>query len=184
MTEQQPYQTVRQYAGFEVRQHPMHLPAEVTVAGGFEKAGSLGFRYLFGYISGQNAAGRKIAMTAPVVQDPAGQKIPMTAPVLQQGAGTGRENGGPSGYRVSFVLPDGFTLESAPRPTNPRVSLRSVPESLAAVVRFGGRWSAGSYGRHLQALEAAVLAAGLHPMGTSRFAGFDPPVHALVHAPQ
>lgn len=175
MTRQQPYQTVQSYADFEVRRYPEHLFAEVTTAGGFEEAGNRAFRYLFAYISGENEARAKVAMTAPVVQDVASEKISMTAPVLQQGIEAHGETGASPMFRVSFVLPEGFTIENAPRPLNQKVRLRTVPESLAAAIRFSGRWSTGSYQQHLQKLRIALRAAGLEPVGTPRFARFDPP---------
>lgn len=175
MTEQQPYQIVRSFDDFEVRRYPEHVLAEVLVEGTFEDASNRAFRYLFAYISGENQASHKVAMTAPVVQDAAPEKISMTAPVLQQGVEVHRDGCGTSKFRVAFVLPEGFTIESAPWPTNPNVHLRTVPESLAAVVRFNGRWSAARYQQHLQSLRIALREAGLASIGAPRFARFDPP---------
>lgn len=175
MTDQQPYQIVRSYDGFEVRRYPAHLLAEVIVDGTFEDAGNRAFRYLFAYISGENQASQKVSMTAPVVQDVAPGKISMTAPVLQQGVEVQGDDGGTPMFRVAFVLPEGFTIENAPWPKNPNVHLRAVPESIAAVVRFSGRWSTLSYQRHLQSLRIALREAGLASIGTPRFARFDPP---------
>jgi hypothetical protein len=107
-------------------------------------------------------------MTAPVVQADSRTKIAMTAPVVQEA-----EN--PEKYRVAFVLPASLTIETAPEPTSPRVHLRAVPESLAAALRFGGRWSETSYRSHLAELTAAITDAGLEPVGSPRFARFDPP---------
>ncbi|ALE92342.1 heme-binding protein [Arthrobacter alpinus] len=175
MTEQQPFQIVRSYDGFEVRRYSEHLLAEVLVEGAFEDAGNLAFRYLFAYINGENQANQKVPMTAPVVQDAAPEKISMTAPVLQQAVeGQGDDCGTPK-FRIAFVLPEGFTIESAPWPTNPRVHLRTVPESLAAVIRFNGRWSNVRYQQHLQSLRTALREAGLASIGAPRFARFDPP---------
>lgn len=173
MTEQQPYQIVRTYDDFEVRRYPEHLLAEVITEGTFEDAGNRAFRYLFAYISGENQSGQKVAMTAPVLQDVASERISMTAPVLQQrielqGDGTPK-------FRVAFVLPEDFTSENAPWPSNPNVRLRTVPESLAAAIRFSGRWSAGSYQQHLLTLRIALRSAGLTSIGLPRFARFDPP---------
>lgn len=114
-------------------------------------------------------------MTAPVVQDVASEKISTTAPVLQQGIEAQGDLGASPKFRVSFVLPEGFTIENAPWPLNQRVHLRTVPEGLAAAIRFSGRWSTGNYQQHLQTLRIAVRAAGLEPAGTPRFARFDPP---------
>ncbi|WP_442543670.1 SOUL family heme-binding protein [Arthrobacter sp. KN11-1C] len=175
MTAQQPYQMVRSYDDFEVRRYPEHLLAEVIVEGTFKEAGNRAFRYLFSYISGENRSKQKVAMTAPVVQDAASEKIAMTAPVVQQGIATQAYEAGKPKFRVAFVLPEGFTIENAPGPTDPKVYLRTVPESLAAAIRYSGRWSALSYQRHLERLKSALRAAGLTPAGTPRFARFDPP---------
>lgn len=99
----------------------------------------------------------------------------MTAPVLQQGVEGQPGEGGTSKFRVAFVLPEGFTLETAPQPTNPNVHLRAVPPSDAAAIRYSGRWSSASYQQHLETLRIALRAAGLASSGTPRFARFDPP---------
>ncbi len=169
MTEEQPFEVVRRYDGFELRRYPSHVVAEVTVGLPFEQAGNTAFRYLFGYISGQNRARTSVAMTAPVTQSAgAAQKVAMTAPVVQRS----RQEGG---YAVAFVLPASMTEETAPEPTDPRVSIRTVPSSLAAVTRYSGRWSQDSYERHCRSLLQAVEGQGLTGVGTPRFARFDPP---------
>jgi hypothetical protein len=175
MTAQQPYQIVRGYDDFEVRRYPEHLLAEVLVEGSFKEAGNIAFRSLFSYISGGNRSKQKVAMTAPVVQDAAPEKIAMTGPVVQQGIEGKTGYTGKPKFRVAFVLPEGFTVETAPIPTDPDVHLRTVPESIAAAIRYSGRWSAVSYQRHLETLRGALRAAGLTPTGTPRFARFDPP---------
>ncbi|MDQ6752288.1 MAG: heme-binding protein [Actinomycetota bacterium] len=175
MTAQQPYQIVQSHDDFEVRRYPEHLLAEVIVEGTFKEAGNIAFRYLFSYISGENRSKQKVAMTAPVVQDTASEKIAMTAPVVQQGIERKSGETGKPKFRIAFVLPEGFTIENAPGPTDPNVHLNTVPESLAAAIRYSGRWSAVGYQRHLEKLESALRAAGLTPAGTPRFARFDPP---------
>jgi hypothetical protein len=55
------------------------------------------------------------------------------------------------------------------------VHIRTVPERLAAAVRYSGRWAEPAYRRRLAGLETAVVAAGLAPVGAARFARFDPP---------
>ena len=169
MTEEQPFEVVRRYDGFALRRYPSHVVAEVTVELPFEQAGNTAFRYLFGYITGQNRSRTSVAMTAPVVQSAgAGQKVAMTAPVIQHRTLEG-------GYAVAFVLPASMTQEAAPEPTDPRVSIRTVPPSLAAAARYSGRWSQDSYKRHCRSLLQALEAEGLKAVGTPRFARFDPP---------
>lgn len=166
MTEQQPYVTVRTEDDFELRRYPEHVVAETQVAGDFESAGNRAFRYLFGYINGENAAKQSIAMTAPVVQG-GSQRIAMTAPVVQTAM-----NGS---YTVAFVLPADLSEATAPTPARPEVVVRTVAPRLVAAARFTGRWSESSYEKHRAALLAALAEADLEPVGDTWFARFDPP---------
>lgn len=169
MTEQQPFEIVRRANGFDLRRYPEHVVAEITVRAGFDDAGNTAFRSLFGYISGQNHTRDAIAMTAPVVQSTPSQKVAMTAPVVQHEDDDGA-------YVVAFVLPASMTADTAPAPTNPAVRIRVVPSTLAAASRYTGRWSQAAFETHLARLRAAVVAAGLEPVGAPRFARFDPPI--------
>ena len=155
MTEQQPYEVLERYEGFELRQYPEHVVADVTVDGSFESAGNSGFRPLVGYISRGGVA--------------------MTAPVLQQSADEAHDATSASSYRVSFVMPASSTVESLPVPADARVTIRQVAEHRAAAAQFSGRWTRGSFRRHAEALAAAVADAGLSPAGQLRWARFDPP---------
>lgn len=169
MTEQQPYEMIRQIGAVELRRYPAHVVAEVTVRGSFEGAGSQAFRALFAYIQGRNESARSIEMTAPVVQQSAGsEKIAMTAPVAQTEYADGE-------YVIAFVLPESLTASTAPVPSDPAVRVRAVPKSFAAANRFSGRWTESSYRRHLADLESEIITAGLRPIGPARFARFDPP---------
>ncbi|MGN6502814.1 MAG: SOUL family heme-binding protein, partial [Pseudolysinimonas sp.] len=103
MTEQQPYEVVRSLDGFEVRRYPEHVFAETQVSADFEGAGNRAFRYLFGYINGENVARQSIEMTSPVVQGRS-QRIAMTAPVVQSGDG--------EAFTVAFELPAAMTEAS------------------------------------------------------------------------
>jgi len=172
VTKQQPYQLVHGYDDFELRRYPEHILAQVTTDGPFEDAGNRAFRYLFAYISGANQSKQKVAMTAPVVQSDAGEKIAMTAPVVQQRL---EDTVAQERFRVAFVLPEEFTAESVPEPTDPNVQLQTVPESLTAVIRFSGLWSQRRYDEHLEKLRQALAETGFTAVGSPRFARFDPP---------
>jgi len=176
MTEQQPYTVVGNSDGFELRRYPEHLVAEVITTGSFEDAGNRAFRYLFAYISGENSGRQKVAMTAPVVQAGASTKIAMTAPVVQEALGGKQGDREVEGtFRVAFVLPAGFTTETAPQPTSREVRLRGVPGSLTAAARYRGRWDEAGFARHLEQLRASIAASGRAATGEPRFARFDPP---------
>ena len=167
MTEQQRYEVVRRHPEFELRRYAPHVVAEVVVTGSFEDAGNLAFRTLLGYITGQNRSATRLAMTAPVIQSES-TTLPMTEPVVQTRTAEGS-------YAVAFVLPSSSTLADAPVPTSPDVRLHERPAALAAARRYRGRWTEASFEDHRAALDAAVRAAGLTPVGAPRWARFDPP---------
>ena len=167
MTEQQAYEVVRTYEDFELRRYAPHVVAEVVVRGAFEDAGNTAFRTLFRYISGTNASGTKVAMTAPVIQRDA-EQMPGTTPPEPREADSGEQ-------AVAFVLPATVTLDGAPVPTSPDVRLRQRPEVLAAACRYRGRWTEALFDEHRRELTRAVTAAGLTPVGSARWARFDPP---------
>ena len=169
MTEQQPYEVLRRFPEFELRRYPAHLVAEVEVDGAFADAGNRAFGLLVGFISGGNSDRGKVAMTAPVVQEPASARIAMTSPVVQEAAAD------PGRHVVSFVMPAACSLETLPVPTDPRVRVRQVPAQVAAARSFSGRWTEGLYREHVATLRDAVGRAGLEVVGAPRFARFDPP---------
>lgn len=119
---------------YELRQyHPMII-AEVLVEGDMDQASGKGFRLIADYIFGNNQSksgqSAKIAMTAPVTVQPKSEKIAMTAPVtLASEAGK---------WRVNFVMPAEYTMDTLPTPNNSQVILRQIPARKVAVLRFSG----------------------------------------------
>ncbi len=176
-TEEPPFKLVVEDGPFSVRDYPALVVAEVSVAGDQNEAANAGFRLLAGYIFGGNSPGQRIAMTAPVVQAPReGEKIAMTAPVTQTSE-AGR-------WTVRFTMPAGYTLQTLPKPNDPRVKLLELPPSRMAVVRFSGLARAPEVERQ------TALAARIHRRqeiprdwpGLAR--PLQPAVDAVVHAPQ
>ena len=152
MAKEQKYSVVDSFAGFELRNYDPCVLVDIEITSDFEKAGSAGFGPVVGYIGGQNQPGTKIAMTAPVIQEP-------TA----------------TAHIVSFVMPSEIDEPGAPIPNDNRVSLRVKPQELVAVAKFTGLWSAASYQERLTKLLVAIEAAGYRTAGNARFARFDPP---------
>jgi hypothetical protein len=152
---------------FEIRDYQSHVVAETLVDGSFSAVGNEGFQRLFRYISGENRAAEKIAMTAPVEQEAASAKIAMTAPVEQQRAG--------ARWRIAFVLPQAYTLANAPRPKDDRVVIAESPPRRMAVVRYRGTWSESRYDEQLAALRKFIGERGLTAVGEPVFARYDPP---------
>ena len=138
----------------EVRRYAPHLLATVRVTGAFDDAGSVAFRPLFDFISGDNASKEKIAMTAPVLQQPDSE--------------SGR-------WLVSFVMPSDFDRESLPVPSSDVVSVSEQPPMLMAVLQYRGGWSQSRYREHEAKLIGAMSDMSLTACGETRWARHDPP---------
>jgi hypothetical protein len=165
------YSVLQSDEPFEVREYETLVIAETLVDASFDDAGGIAFRRLFGYISGDNEAASKIAMTAPVMaldeNNPSGEKIAMTAPVTGQKTALG--------WRFAFVLPSGYTLANAAMPSNPEVSLKQVPARKVAVVAYSGSWSEAGYDENLKLLQQWMLQNQLKADSLPRVAAYDPP---------
>jgi hypothetical protein len=171
--EQPRYEVLQRYDEFELRRYMPYIVAETTVSGDFDDVGNEAFRILAGYITGKNRSNETIAMTAPVSQTPAedaGEKIAMTAPVTQ----TPQENAKDT-YVFSFMMPSQYTLETLPRPTDPRIRLRQIEGRVMAVRDYSGTWSTRRYRQQEATLLAAVQTTGLRPVGPPVFARYNSP---------
>ena len=165
--EEAKYTVVKQQEEFEIRQYEASIVAEVVVQGDFKGASNKAFRKLFKFISGDNTRQSKIAMTAPVSQTPESEKIAMTAPVGQQASA--------EGWVVSFMMPDSYTMETIPLPTDPGVNLREIPAYQAAAIEYSGTWSEKNYQKHLERLRKWVDQEGLVTSGEPVWARYNAP---------
>ena len=153
---------------FELRDYPALAVAEVSVGGERKEAASKGFRLLAGYIFGGNTRKQSIAMTAPVTQQTAiSEKIAMTAPVIQSGGG--------GNWVIRFIMPEGATLESLPRPNDPKVQLRMLAPERVAVVRFSGLARGEAIASNTTALQGFIAAHQLQATGAPVLAQYNPP---------
>lgn len=147
-------------ATYEIRRYEPVLVAETPVTAPFDAAGNAGFRVLAGYIFGNNQTRARIAMTAPVIQEPAGSTV------LKPSA---------EGFVVQFTMPAGSALSTLPAPNDPRVRLRELPTRRIAVLGYSGSWSEARYQAKAAALLAALKGDGLRPLGPPVLARFDSP---------
>ena len=165
--EEAAYTVTARDGAFEIRDYAPHVVAETLVEGTLEEAGNKAFNRLFRYISGGNRSREKVAMTAPVSQQPQGEKIAMTAPVAQQRV---QER-----WSVSFTMPASYTLETLPAPDDPTITLRPVPTRRMAAVRYSGLWSEKNYLQNRSELEAWIREQGLTAAGDPVWARYNPP---------
>jgi SOUL heme-binding protein len=153
----------------EIRRYAPQVTAHTLVeTESYDVAVQQGFRRLASYIFGDNFKGEKLAMAAPVTTSAAAaEKIAMTSPVITESEGRG--------YKMSFVMPPGRSVESLPLPNDSAVELDEVPERRVAVLRFTGTYHGKQVEQHEKELMRMVKAAGLQPLSAPMFAGFDSP---------
>jgi len=161
------YDVLESERKFELRQYQPQIVAETLVEGDFQEVGNEGFRRLYDYISGKNRTKQSISMTAPVSQEATSQKIPMTAPVNQEKVG--------EKWRITFLMPSHYTMETLPEPIDPRVKLLKVPGLLMAVLKYSGTWSRKRYEEKENRLKELIRQRGLTIVGEPVFARYNPP---------
>lgn len=137
-TEEPKFEIVSQHGHIELRRYAPFIVAETFVEGDRDAASGKGFRAIADYIFGNNVvAGQgstqgaeKIAMTVPVTMEPADApakpanlKIAMTAPVALEPLPAAAQSNvqltpqphtmqGANRWRVHFVMPSAYTLET------------------------------------------------------------------------
>lgn len=177
--EEPAFDSIKKEGDFEVRQYRGFIVAETFVKGDMNDAGSEAFRAIAGYIFGGNISAsanssEKIAMTAPVtmeksVEKTASEKIAMTAPVTM-------EKSADENYRVHFVMPSQYTMQTLPKPLNPKVMLREVAAQKMAVIRFSGFSTDEKVRVKTEELTSWIEKQGLKIIGKPQFARYDPPM--------
>jgi len=145
----------------EIRDYAPVVIAEVTVEGTRDEAPSAAFRTLFKYITGDNVAAQEIPMTAPVSQEAISQKIPMTAPVTQEKvskeipmtAPVTQEQTSDDAWKIAFYMPADMTMETAPKPTSDKITMREVKFGKMIAIRFSGRNTDNNVNEHDEELK-------------------------------
>ena len=171
--EEPKYTLMEKYEAFEIRKYSPYLVAQTEVSGTFDERGGKAFRILIKYISGENQQQSNIKMTAPVIQensDEEGQKISMTAPVIQE---KGKEDS--NSAIISFVMPESFTLDTLPSPSDNRITLREIPAKTVAVLQYSGGWTEERYKEHEAILIKALQDANIKIIGEPSFARYNSP---------
>ncbi len=140
-----PYEVLLKEGSFEVRAYPELVLAVVSEN---TLSDNDGFREIFGYISGGNHRGEKIAMTTPVINE--------------EGA-------------MGFVMPVAYTLEDLPAPESPRVRLQKMKHPRVASIRFSGRATPGRMKAMEGRLRVWLEEKGYTPRGRPRLLRYNPP---------
>ena len=160
------YKVIQSEQNIEIRQYEPMIIAEVEVDGKREDAIRDGFRLLADYIFGNNTVQQVISMTAPV-QQKENQKIAMTAPVQQQSMG--------KSWRMSFVMPSKYSMDSLPVPNNNRVRLKEILTKKFVVIEFSGTNSNENVTKHENQLMNYIEANQINIIGSPKYAFYNAP---------
>jgi hypothetical protein len=152
------YKVLESDKEFEVREYPdLMMAATTTQLDAQGRDGS--FMKLFGYISGANTQGEKIAMTTPVFME-------------NQDAG--------ARVQMGFVMPKDVAQKGVPNPTEAKVQIRKRAGGRFAVIRFSGQLNSNSAGKAETKLREwmktkKLVADESAPGAGVETAGYDPP---------
>ncbi len=158
--EQVGYRVEQSDGKYEIRDYPATVAAEVSRPGDRNASVQSAFGSLANYIFAKDRSGEKIPMTAPVTQSP---------PAGKAAAPAG------DGWTVRFLMPQGSTLASLPKPGAGDVRLVEVPPERVAAVRFTGRWTDRNFAEAEAGLRAWIASQHLKAVGPATFAYYDPP---------
>ncbi|MEM0906770.1 MAG: heme-binding protein [Pseudomonadota bacterium] len=138
---------------FEIRNYPTLVVASVDRDGERGEAVRAAFSPLARYIFARDRDGEKIAMTAPVTQEPS------------QG-----------GWTVSFIMPAGRTVADLPAPFAAQdISLSEIEPRQMASVRFSGRWTDDRFNEAAGQLAQWLESKNMTPAGPPEFAYYNDP---------
>jgi hypothetical protein len=157
-TETQAYRVVRKEGEFEIRYYPSAHLASTSVQGEARQMRNEGFRELAGYIFGNNEAGEKIAMTAPVIVE------------VEPGEKSGK---------MSFVMPADFDFDNKPRPKSRRISFSTTEPGYVATVSFGGFARESEMARQKARLFAFLNRKGIKYDPHAEYLYYNPPFQLL-----
>ena len=150
----------------EIREYNAMLIAEVEIVGEREEAIGQGFKILADFIFGNNIDNNKIKMTAPVIQQPS-KKIKMTAPVIQQPSD--------KGWKVSFVMPSSYSIDTLPKPINNKIEIKQIPENKMVVITFNGKNEEKNISKHEAKLMDFITKNNLKCVKAPIYAFYNPP---------
>jgi len=152
-TETPDYRVVNQDGAFELRDYPALTVAEVVRGGDRSAAIRAGFSPLARYIFARERPGEKIAMTAPVTQEPAAE----------------------GSWHVRFIMPHGYAPEDLPRPADQDIRLRRIEPQQMAAVRFNGSWDDARFRAQEERLRRWIAERGLEATSPPTYAYYDDP---------
>lgn len=155
-TEQYPYNVIKTYRDFEIRQYERAIFARTKVdASNYRSGSSEAFRTLASYIFGGNERNESIAMTSPVAM---------------------RNN---QGFEMEFMMPSKYSLESLPAPNRQNIEFYEKPEMVMAAISFKGWASDAKIAEMTETLKALLEKEGITHTGNFIYLGYNPPYQVI-----
>ncbi len=155
-TEQRTYKVIKKFDQFEIRKYDSALYSSVRLSKkGYKASSSEGFGILAGYIFGDNAANKKIAMTSPVMM----------------------ELGDSS--KMMFMVPKNYNLNNLPNPTNRKIVFEKQEEKIIAAINFDGWADDEKIEKYTSILKAELAKEKIDFIGKFTFLGYNPPYEVL-----
>ncbi|TBN03980.1 heme-binding protein [Hyunsoonleella flava] len=151
-----PYEVVKDYDTFEIRNYEASLFTSVKLnEGNYKETSSKGFSVLAGYIFGDNKKNEKIAMTSPVAM-------------------TIEDNS-----TMMFMVPGKFNKEDLPEPTNNAITFKEMPAKKVAAITFGGWANDEKINEYKEKLVAALKASNIKHTNNFYFFGYNAPFEII-----
>ena len=147
-----PYEILEKEDALELRHYERLVLVTTAMPGGMNDQRDP-FYKLFDYISGKNESTKEIPMTAPVFMDQADEATEF----------------------MSFVLPESFSIETAPIPKDPAVKLEEIVNYTVAAITFSGSFNQDNINTHKNILEEWIARKGFEKRGAAKAAGYNPP---------
>ena len=175
--EEPDYSVIEKSGDLELRAYKPMIVAETTVSGSFDQASRAGFRVIANYIFGNNRSGtsgsEKVSMTAPVTASLINNEIPQSEKISMTELAT--MEGNERQWRIHFVMPEEYTMDSLPTPNNSAVNLRAIPEKKYAVIRFSGFTGPVKIAKKIFELTEWLASKGINPTGNPEISRYNPP---------
>jgi len=147
-----PYEVLEQEDALELRHYERLVLVTTAMPTGMNDQRDP-FYKLFDYISGKNESTKEIPMTAPVFIDQADHTT----------------------ESMSFVLPESFSIATAPLPKDPAVKLEEIVNYTVAAITFSGSLNQETINKHKIILEEWIARKGFETRGAAKAAGYNPP---------
>jgi SOUL heme-binding protein len=91
------------------------------------------------------------------------------------GNNTAAQQGNGNTWRVRFIMPSIYTMETLPKPNNPAVELKKIEARRCAVIHFSGMADEDNLKGRTKELDAFISAKNLTPLSAPTYAFYNPP---------